>query len=555
MSDKQSTSAAPEISRDKVIVRTSIVGILTNVFLAVFKAVVGIIANSIAVTLDAVNNLSDALSSVITIVGTKLAGKLPDKKHPLGYGRIEYLSTMIISALVLYAGITAMVESVKKLFHPEAPDYSALTLIILAAAVAVKLMLGSYFRRTGKRVSSGSLQASGSDALSDAILSAAGKTVQTRGNYNNEVGLPLSLFSFDESVRFGVFEAGVSHPGDMPPLAEAMRPTAVVFSTLGESHLLAFGTREAIAREKGLLARDLPADGFLVFGADDPLEALYASSAPASARRVRVSFDGAPNADWRARLEGGTLLLARAATGETLHLPVPSPVAIQSRNLARAAAAARELGIPADAIARGAAAFSAEPGRWQRLATPGGLTVIHDAYNASPTSFASALTALAREAPAAASAVVAGPMLELGGAEAEAHRRIGGLLASGGYKAVVILSREGVPFAEDAAANLLAAAFPAGAENLLATDAQRLSRHAWRTAPRSLRERLTRFFFSRCVYPAGGKTFHILMSQLAQELNDSRLNVSVELNSMQADGLLSLHRGRIEIPLLERLLM
>ena len=159
--------------RDQVIVRTSILGILTNVFLAVFKAVIGILSNSIAVTLDAVNNLSDALSSVITIIGTRLAGKLPDKKHPLGYGRIEYLSTMIISALVLYAGITAMVESVKKLFHPEAPDYSALTLIILAAAVAVKLMLGSYFRRTGKRVSSGSLQASGSDALSDAILSAA----------------------------------------------------------------------------------------------------------------------------------------------------------------------------------------------------------------------------------------------------------------------------------------------------------------------------------------------------------------------------------------------
>jgi cation diffusion facilitator family transporter len=103
----------PEMSRDRVIIRTSIIGILANVFLAAFKAVVGILSNSIAVTLDAVNNLSDALSSIITIVGTKLAGKLPDKKHPLGYGRIEYLSAMIVSGIVLYAGITSAVESVR----------------------------------------------------------------------------------------------------------------------------------------------------------------------------------------------------------------------------------------------------------------------------------------------------------------------------------------------------------------------------------------------------------------------------------------------------------
>ena len=101
-------------NRDAVIVRTSVIGILANILLAGFKAAVGLLANSIAVVLDAVNNLSDALSSVITIIGTKLAGKKPDKKHPLGYGRIEYLSTMIVAALVLYAGITSLVESVKK---------------------------------------------------------------------------------------------------------------------------------------------------------------------------------------------------------------------------------------------------------------------------------------------------------------------------------------------------------------------------------------------------------------------------------------------------------
>ena len=91
--------------------------------------------------------------------------------------------------------------------------------------------------------------------------------------------------------------------------------------------------------------------------------------------------------------------------------------------------------------------------------------------------------------------------------------------------------------------------------NMLAADAQRMRHRAWRSAPQSLHDRIIRFFFSRCLYPAGPKTFYILMNQIAAELNDSRLDISRALNEMQADGLLTLHRGRIEIPMLERLLM
>ena len=160
-------------SRDRVIVRTSLIGIGAKLALAGGNANAGLLAHSIAVVLDAVNNLSDAMSSLITIIATKLAGRAPDKKHPLGYGRIEYLSTMIIAAIVLYAGVTALIESVKKIINPETPDYSALTLAIIAVAVAAKVLLGLYFRKVGKQVNSGSLQASGSDALSDAILSAS----------------------------------------------------------------------------------------------------------------------------------------------------------------------------------------------------------------------------------------------------------------------------------------------------------------------------------------------------------------------------------------------
>ncbi|MCR5439351.1 MAG: cation diffusion facilitator family transporter [Selenomonas sp.] len=171
MDNQNPVMAADKADRNAIIIKTSVIGILTNVLLAAFKAAIGLAANSIAVTLDAVNNLSDALSSVITIAGTKLAGKLPDKEHPFGYGRIEYLSALVVAGIVLYAGITAAVESVKKMISPEVPDYSVTALIIIGAAVVVKIILGRFVKAQGERVNSGSLVASGSDALFDAVLS------------------------------------------------------------------------------------------------------------------------------------------------------------------------------------------------------------------------------------------------------------------------------------------------------------------------------------------------------------------------------------------------
>jgi len=159
--------------REKTIIRTSLIGIIANVFLAAFKAVIGLMSNSIAIVLDAVNNISDAGSSLITIVGTKLAGKEPDKKHPFGYGRIEYLSTMIISLLILYAGITAFVESVKKIVSPDVPEYNAVTIIIVVVALFVKIFLGRYVKRIGEKVHSDSLVNSGEEASLDSVISAS----------------------------------------------------------------------------------------------------------------------------------------------------------------------------------------------------------------------------------------------------------------------------------------------------------------------------------------------------------------------------------------------
>ena len=170
MENNEQTTLSAD-SRNEIIVRTSIIGILANVLLAAAKAVIGFAANSIAVILDAVNNLSDALSSIVTILGAKLAGKPPDKEHPFGYGRVEYLSAMIVAGLVFYAGITSAVESVEKIIDPETPAYSTTALLVIAVAVVVKIVLGRYVKAQGEKANSGALIASGADASFDAILS------------------------------------------------------------------------------------------------------------------------------------------------------------------------------------------------------------------------------------------------------------------------------------------------------------------------------------------------------------------------------------------------
>ena len=159
------------MDRNKKIVQTSILGIVVNLILVAFKATVGFLVNSIAIILDAVNNLSDALSSIITIVGTKLSEKAPDKKHPYGHGRIEYFTSIIIAVLVLIAGVTSFKESLEKVINPEAANYSIASLVIITVAVIVKFFFGRYVKKTGEKLNSQSLVASGTDAFMDSILS------------------------------------------------------------------------------------------------------------------------------------------------------------------------------------------------------------------------------------------------------------------------------------------------------------------------------------------------------------------------------------------------
>ena len=161
------------MNRSQKIIRTSIIGIAANVLLAAFKAVVGVLASSVAIVMDAVNNLSDALSSVITIIGTKLSERPADRKHPFGHGRVEYFSAIIIAVIVLSAGITSLIESVKKIFNPTEPEYTTVTLVVVVVAIVVRLGLGQFVKRQGEQLKSDALIASGSDALFDAIITLA----------------------------------------------------------------------------------------------------------------------------------------------------------------------------------------------------------------------------------------------------------------------------------------------------------------------------------------------------------------------------------------------
>lgn len=159
--------------RERAITKTCIIAIFSNVFLAVFKVGAGWMAGSIAIVLDAVNNLTDALGAIITIVGIKLAKRKPSKKHPFGYGRVEYFGTVIISLIILFAGITSILEAGKKVLHPQLPQFSAVTILIVVVAIAIKFFMGRYVKLQGEKYHSDSLIASGTEASLDVLASSS----------------------------------------------------------------------------------------------------------------------------------------------------------------------------------------------------------------------------------------------------------------------------------------------------------------------------------------------------------------------------------------------
>ena len=157
--------------RRKKIIGVSIIGIVANLLLGVLKAVLGLLSGSIALISDALNNITDSSSSLITIVGTKLAAKAPDKQHPFGHGRTEYLTSILIGGIVFLTGFQSLINSVKAVFNKEDINTDITTVIIIIATIAAKVLLGTFTENSGKKLNSTALIASGADAKNDVVVS------------------------------------------------------------------------------------------------------------------------------------------------------------------------------------------------------------------------------------------------------------------------------------------------------------------------------------------------------------------------------------------------
>ena len=158
-------------NRERIVIKTSVINIMWNLFIASVKGIIGFFTNSIAITSDAINSLVDSLSGIITILGIKYASKLPDKKHPYGYGKIEHMSEFLVSSIILYAGITECIESIKKIIHPDHVHYDNFIIVILITAIIIKYILGWYIDKKSKEANSDTLHIAGTHAEHGAIIS------------------------------------------------------------------------------------------------------------------------------------------------------------------------------------------------------------------------------------------------------------------------------------------------------------------------------------------------------------------------------------------------
>ena len=185
---------------------SGITGIICNAFLFAGKLAVGILSGSVSITADALNNLSDAASSIVTLIGFKLAEKPADAEHPYGHARYEYLSGLAVAAMILIIGFELAKSSVEKILHPEAVVFTLPTLLVLLGSIAVKLWLCIFNRRLGKHIDSGALMATAADSRNDVISTAAVLTAGiveyfTSWRVDGYIGLGVALFILYSGIK------------------------------------------------------------------------------------------------------------------------------------------------------------------------------------------------------------------------------------------------------------------------------------------------------------------------------------------------------------------
>lgn len=248
-------------------------------------------------------------------------------------------------------------------------------------------------------------------------------TARTRGNWNNDIGLPLSLLSMDPSCRIGVFEIGTNHPGEVAPLCRILKPAWSVVTNVGPVHIGFFGSIEAIAEEKSHVLSGLPSDGVAVLDVDSPLYGFLCDRAPS--RVVTVSLEGGADYVCAGRdTAAGRMTVLESDSGEERALTARFPGAHNALNVLFATAVARGHGVEWDAIERAVAEFKGLPMRWETVEI-GGRRILNDAYNANPMSMRAAIDTFRESEPADGKWLVLGGMNELGEREEQEHVELG----------------------------------------------------------------------------------------------------------------------------------
>jgi len=324
-------------------------------------------------------------------------------------------------------------------------------LVVEDPVTALQAMAAGYRRQVAAKVIgvTGSTGKTTVKELIGVMLAETWRTVRTPGNWNNEIGLPLSVLAMAPDTQVGVFELGISHPGEMAPLCRIAGPDWGVVTSVGAVHLEFFPSVEAIAREKGELLRRLPADGVAVLSVDDPYFAVLRDEVPG--RLITVSQ--AAEADYR--LESGatadSVIVRERASGESCVLHMPMPGFHSRHNVLLATAVARGFGVSWRALAEGLSRYVAPRMRWETQDV-GGVTLINDAYNANPLSMRAALDTFRDLAVPGHKWLCLGDMLELGSRSGEEHAALGRRVAEGDWAALVTVGTLGALLADGAIA-------------------------------------------------------------------------------------------------------
>ncbi|OVE73849.1 hypothetical protein BVX94_02725 [bacterium B17] len=270
-----------------------------------------------------------------------------------------------------------------------------------------------------------------------AMLSEKASTAYTKGNWNNQIGLPMSMLSMDSGAEYGVFEVGTNHPGEIGALCSVLKPDLGVITNIGPAHIEYFGSLEAIANEKGDLFRCLPEKGTAVLNGDSECLATLKSAVPC--RTVSVSMAG--EADYVCidyDVESGAAFILESESGEKFRFKTPQPGQHNVMNVMQSVAVARGQGLDWDDIASALDKYEPLPMRWA-MESIKGVTIINDAYNANPMSMRASVKAFEEMQCEGGKWLVLGDMLELGEAAESEHIALGEFVGKSEWSGVVFI--------------------------------------------------------------------------------------------------------------------